>query len=167
MYPRFQSAFLRWARAWNTTFDDDTLIEAYLEAVQIFYTNVVTGKLIELNAPVENYLIGIGKNLLMRKAQNAKMNIAIDDIPEKNPHLDKDILTLIIEEEYDEERKRKLRLAFAELGAKCQQLLKLFYYENFKSTDIKDIMAYKDENNVYASKARCLAQLRDIILKLK
>ena len=37
MYPRYQKSFMAWARSWSHGFDEDTLIEAYMEAVKVLY----------------------------------------------------------------------------------------------------------------------------------
>jgi RNA polymerase sigma factor (sigma-70 family) len=163
MYPRYQKSFLAWAKSWSYGFDDDTLIEAYMEAVKVFYLNVKTGKLTSLKSSVENYLIGVGKYYLMKKAKqnnkimptdNATFDLSDDD----------NFLTQTIESEMDDERKTKLRRAFAHLGEQCQQLLKLAFFENKKAPDIKNLMNFENENTVYASRSRCLSQLRKLIL---
>jgi RNA polymerase sigma factor (sigma-70 family) len=165
MYPRYQKAFLRWARSWNQSFDDDTLIEAYMEAMKVFYTNVITGHLSVLTTTIENYLITIGKNYLMKKYEKSKQTIQTDDFSHITNQVEQDILSQTIIQESDMEQTDNLRKAFAQLGDKCQTLLKLYFYENVKSPEIKERMGYTDENSVYASKSRCLAQLRSLILK--
>ena len=165
MYPHYQQAFLRFMKSWNQSFDDDTLIEAYMEAVTIFYRNVVSGHLTVLTASIENYLIAIGKNYLMKKYKKDKHTILIDDISPIDIEIEEDILSQIVLLEIKEEKKTELLKSFAELGKKCQQLLKLSFYENLKASQIKELMNYKDEATVYVTKAKCIAQLRALILK--
>ncbi len=165
MYPRYQQAFLRFMKSWNQSFDEDTLIEAYMEAVTIFYTNITSGHLTVLTASVENYLIAIGKNFLMKKYKRDKHTVLMDDISTIDTQVEEDILSQIVLLEIKEEKKTKLLKSFAELGKKCQELLKLSFYENLKASQIKELMNYKDEATVYVTKAKCITHLRVLILK--
>ena len=165
MYPRYQQAFLRWAKSWNQSFDNDTLIEAYMEAVKIFYTNVVTEHLTVLTTSVENYLITIGKNILIKKYEKSKQTIYTPDFTPIALPIQEDFITELIILEMDEEKRTKLNASFALLGKKCQELLKLSFYENLKASQIKELMNYKDETTVYVTKAKCIAHLRALILK--
>ena len=163
MYPHYQEKFLRWAKSWNHSFDDDVLIEAYMEAIMVFYQNVVSGHLTVLTTAVENYLITIGKNYLMKKYDKGKHTLYVDDFTPITLPIQEDILSQIIILEMDEEKKTKLNASFALLGKKCQELLKLSFYENLKASQIKELMNYKDETSVYVTKAKCIAQLRALI----
>ena len=165
MYPRYQQSFLRFMKSWNQSFDEDTLIEAYMEAVTVFYTNTTSGRLSVLTATVENYLIAIGKNYLMKKYKKDKHTVLIDDMSPIDTQTEDDILSQIVLLEIKEEKKTELLKSFAELGKKCQELLKLSFYENLKASQIKELMNYKDEAIVYVTKAKCIAQLRALILK--
>ena len=104
MYPRYQKAFLRWARSWNKSFDDDVLIEAYMEAIIVFYTNVVTGHLTVLTTSVENYLITIGRNKLMRMYEKRKHTVYTDDFTSLTLPIQEDILSQIIIHEVAEDK---------------------------------------------------------------
>lgn len=165
MYPRYQQAFLRFIKSWNQSYDEDTLIEAYMEAVTIFYTNVTSGHLTVLTTTVENYLIAIGKNFLMKKYKRDKHTVLMDDISTIDTQVEEDVLSQIVLLEMKEEKKTALLKSFAELGKKCQELLKLSFYENLKASQIKEIMNYKDETTVYVTKAKCISHLRELILK--
>jgi hypothetical protein len=166
MYPRYQKSFMAWAKSWSHGFDEDTLVEAYMEAVKIFYINVTTGRLTSLKSSVENYLIGVGRYYLMKRAAlNKKVltpdNVAYDIADDEN------FLTQTIASELDDELKTKLRKGFALLGQQCQKILTMFYFEQKKSPEIKNAMNFDNDNTMYASKARCLAQLRKLILNGK
>ncbi len=165
MYPHYQQAFLRFMKSWNQSFDEDTLIEAYMEAVTIFYSNVTSGHLTVLTATVENYLIAIGKNFLMKKYKSDKHTVSIDDMAPVDTPMEEDILSQIVLLEMKEEKQTVLLKSFAELGKKCQELLTLSFYDNLKASQIKEIMNYKDETTVYVTKAKCIAHLRVLILK--
>lgn len=166
MYPRYQKSFMAWAKSWSHGFDEDTLIEAYMEAIKVFYINVTTGHLSSLKSSVENYLIGVGRYYLMKRAAlNKKVltpdNVAYDIADDEN------FLTQTIESELDDERKLKMRKGFALLGQQCQKILTMYYIEEKKSPEIRDAMNFDNDNTMYASKSRCLAQLKKLILTEK
>ena len=166
MYPRYQRSFMAWARSWSHGFDEDTLKEAYMEAVKVFYINVTTGQVTSLRSSVENYLIGVGKFYLMKKAKQNKKIVPQDNVGFDLSD-DENFLTQTIEAELSEEHKTKLRIAFAQLGEQCQKLLKLAFFEHKKAPEIKNLMNFENENTVYASRSRCLSHLRKLILNLK
>jgi DNA-directed RNA polymerase specialized sigma24 family protein len=164
MYHRYKKSFMAWAWKWGHGFDEDTLKEAYLEAITVFYTKVVGKELTELDSSVENYLIGVGKNYLLKKAKLNKKLLPPDDLVTK-PTEDESFLTRTIALELDEEQKAKLRGAFAQLGKKCQKLLHLIFFEEKEIQEVIEEMEYENENTLYASKARCLKQLKELITK--
>ena len=164
MYPRYERSFMAWVKSWNYGFDDDTLIEAYMEAIKVFYINVRTGRVTHLKSSVENYLIGVGKLYLLKKAQQNKRILPPDNLEFTLSDND-NFLTQTIASELSDEHKTKLRLAFADLGEQCQKLLKLVFYENKSASEIKEIMNFENDNTLYASKARCLKKLKKLFTK--
>lgn len=163
MYPRYEKSFMAWVKSWSYGFDDDTLVEAYMEAIKIFYINVRTGRVTHLKSSVENYLIGVGKFYLLKKAQQNKRILPPDNL-EFTLSDDDNFLTQTIEAELDDEHKTKLRLAFDQLGQQCQKLLKLIYFDEKNASYIKEEMGFND-NTLYTSKSRCLKKLKKLITK--
>ena len=148
--------------AWRNTFDDATLQEAYLEAIANFYVRVKTRKLTHLQYTVETYLIATGKYWLIREAKrqnrNLPMNNATENIPEQYQ-----ILEGITASEVDEERQNRLSAAVQRLGKTCRKLLELSFVEEKTAEDIMEIMNYSNLNTLYATKARCIKDLRKLI----
>jgi DNA-directed RNA polymerase specialized sigma24 family protein len=166
MYPRYKKSFMAWAKSWSHGFDEDTLIEAYMEAVKVFYINVTTGRLTSLKSSVENYLIGVGRFYLMKRAASNKKVLPTENL-DFDIADDENFLTQTIASELDDERKLKMRKGFALLGQQCQKILTMFYLEQKKSPEIRDAMNFDNDNTMHASKSRCLAQLRKLILNEK
>jgi RNA polymerase sigma factor (sigma-70 family) len=164
MYHKYQNSFMAWAWKWGHGFDNDTLMEAYLEAVTVFYIKVTSKELTELDSSVENYLIGVGKNFLLKRAKLNKRMLPPDDLVTK-PTEDNSFLAQTIASELDEEQKAKLRAAFDQLGKKCQKLLHLIFFEEKEVQEVMEEMDYKNTNTLYVSKARCLEHLKELITK--
>ena len=110
---------------------------------------------------MKTYLFGIGK-FMIYDALKEKKKIAPY---EPNLHVaDDPIETVAItaSEELTEEQSL-LRKYFKALGEKCRLVLTLFYYRGLSIKEIVLEAGYKDENNVKATKSRCLKQLREMI----
>lgn len=165
MYHRYHAQFMRALRPnWKDVFSDNTLMEAYAYSIGNFYIRVKTGKLIEMTHTVEAYLIKTGKNWLIKEAKR------LNRMPQLNPSTmeptdNETVLTQIMASEWEEEHKTRLRRGMTALGKKCQELLMLSYWGEKSVEHIMDIMGYADENTVYASKARCIKKLRELINK--
>ncbi len=165
LYPRYQVVFMRTIReAWRDTFDEETMIEAYLEAIANFYIRVKSKKLTHLNNTVESYLIATGKYWLIRETQRKNLTVPID-ISITEPIDDENFLTQTTASELDEGRKARLRDAFEQLGKKCKQLLNLSFWEDKSTEEIMDSMGYANLNTLYAAKARCIKDLKELIKK--
>ena len=163
LYPRYQAVFMHSIReAWRNTFDEKDMIEAYMESIANFYIRVKSGKLTHLDSTVESYLIATGKYILIKEAKRKNKNLPIDN--KMNEPVDNDnFLTQMITTELDDNRKERLRNAIAQLGKKCQLLLTLSFREHKTADDIVAIMNYSNLNTLYAAKARCLKELKDLI----
>jgi RNA polymerase sigma factor (sigma-70 family) len=165
LYPQFRTAFLRWARAHFSTTDEETLINAYQEAMAILYENIVRGRITpdNLKTKLINYIIGIGNRQLLKTLKKDKKLTFPEDI---NAHIVEDLenfLDKIFDEEANEDLKQHLAKAWIKLSPQCQKCLELFYTHNHKISEIVEIMSFKDENTVSAHKSRCLRRLRTLI----
>jgi len=104
-------------------------------------------------------LFSIGKYKLYRFNQENQKNT--EDW--KNEYRE-EVSDQLFEEEINEERMRKINRAFEQLGKKCKQLLKLFYYRGFDLEEIKNEMNLENKNTVKSQKSRCLSHLRKLTI---
>jgi DNA-directed RNA polymerase specialized sigma24 family protein len=154
MYPRYQAVFMKTLRGhWQHTFDEETLIEAYMEAIANFYIRVKTGKLTELTNTVDSYLIATGRNLLIKEAKQRGVHVPMDTIGDP-PDLQN--------EDMNEEDKARMHSAFTRLGKTCQKLLTMSFFEGKSAEEVMTIMEYSNLNTLYAAKARCLRDLKKL-----
>ena len=163
MYPHCRAIFLAWAKKHFPALDEETHINAYQEAMAIFYENVMNRRLTELTAPLHNYVIGIGRLYLLKHLEkNDKTSYPeeINSIAVKDPD---NFLDLLIDEEIEEEVKNRLREAWQKLSPQCQKCLDLFYLQDYKISEIATLMGLNGENTVSAHKSRCMRRLRELI----
>ena len=166
LLPRYEAVFMHAIRpAWRNTFDEATLEEAYLEAIANFYIRVKTGKLSNLEHSIESYLIATGKYWLIREAKRQNRNVPIDNSMDNIEQDEEGVLEDITASEVGEERQNRLLAAMAKMGKMCRKLLELSFVEEKTADDIMDIMKYSNLNTVYATKARCIKDLKKLINK--
>ena len=164
LLPRYEAVFMHAIRpAWRNTFDEATLEEAYLEAIANFYIRVKTGKLTHLEHSVESYLIATGKYWLIREAKRQNRNVPMDKPMDNIEEEDEGVLEDITASEVGEERQNRFLAAMAKLGKTCRKLLELSFVEEKTADDIMEIMKYSNLNTVYATKARCIKDLKKLI----
>ena len=162
VYEENRDKFLNYAKRYNLSVDEN--IDIYQDAYIIFYENVLSGKIESFTSSISTYLFSIGKYLIfdrMRKnkktvGSNYDLSRVSDDMPEGAVEMERADLTT---------EQILLQKHFTTLGAKCQELLTLFYYRGFTIQEIMAHENYNSENVVKAAKSRCMKSLRERILE--
>jgi RNA polymerase sigma-70 factor (ECF subfamily) len=124
------------------------------------YIKIREGKLPNLSAGLHSYLLAMGKFKVIDHLR-AKSKLAVQDLPEE---IEKIAFEPI--EEVNQDRLKQTQNALLTLGAKCQEIIKLFYYEGKSIKDIATTLNYKDENTVKSHKSRCLKTLKQKLDRL-
>ncbi len=57
----------------------------------------------------------------------------------------------------------KLKAGIKELGKKCQEIIRLFYFHRYSIAAIAEDLGYSNENVVRSHKSRCLKKLKTMI----
>lgn len=159
IYTRFKAEFLVYASRFSI--NDEDAVDIYQDSVVTLYENILSGKLTSLTSSVKTYLFAIGKYKIYN---SLKVKATTADFGDYE---------LLLEEESDEEfllREKNienLQQAYRQLGTKCQEVVKLFYYENLSIEEIKDRLDYRSKDVVKSQKSRCIKQIKEILLKLK
>lgn len=162
VYEENRNKFLNYARRYNLSEDEN--IDLYQDAYIIFYDNVMSGKIEHLTSSVSTYLFAIGKYLIFDQIRKNKKivgsNFDLSKLGDNNLPLD------MIEMERAEltTEQQLLQKHFTTLGAKCKELLTLFYYRGYSIQEIMAHENYNSENVVKAAKSRCMKTLRERIL---
>ena len=161
VYEQNRDKFLNYARRYNLSEDEN--IDIYQDAYVIFYDNVMSGKIERFTSSISTYLFSIGKYLIFDKMRKNKKTVGSNyDLSMVG---DTDIGASSFELERKELTTEQILLKkhFGSLGAKCQQLLTLFYYRGYTIQEIMKAENYNSENVVKAAKSRCMKTLRERI----
>lgn len=159
IYTQYKSDFLVYALRFSVSNED--AVDIYQDSVIVLYENILSGKLTDFSSSVKTYLFAIGKYKIYNslKVKNTTENF------EDYEFLLKDETEEILLPE--EENIEKIQNAFKQLGSKCREVLKLFYYENQSIEEIKDRLNYTSKDVVKSQKSRCIKQLKELMLKNK
>lgn len=154
IYLQYKEGFIDFAKRYPVA--DDVVRDVYQDSIIILYENIIHGKLDQLKSSIKTYLYAIGKYKIFAylKAESQHEELQGDDLLE-------DIS--LFELDTAEDRIKLLQQAYRKLGPKCQDVLKLFYYEGLKLEDIKVRLSYDSKNTVKSQKSRCLKQLKKMI----
>ncbi len=157
VYNRYKTEFIIFASRFSI-YEEDAL-DIYQDSIIILYENIVSGKLSTLTSSLKTYLFAIGKYKIYNVL---KLKINTTDYAEYEFQLEEET-----EDDFglQEENIVKIQIAYQELGEKCQQVLKLFYFENRDIEEIKNKLNYASKDVVKSQKSRCIKHLKTILLK--
>lgn len=154
-YGEHKSAFLFFGNRYDL--DREELTDIYQDACIVLFEKLKAGKLDNINSSLKTYLFGIGKNLIFKRFKQKAKTVDVEAIE-----------IVAFEDPFKEEEtleERRMRAAFVKLGDQCQEVLRLFYYEEKSLGEIMSILTYKDKNVLKSQKSRCLKQLKDLVKK--
>ena len=161
IYEDNRDKFLNYAKRYNLSEDEN--IDIYQDAYIIFYNNVMSGKLESFTSSISTYLFSIGKYLIFDQMRKNKKIVGENYDLSRVGEADGQVGTFEVERPDLTTEQALLKKHFSELGAKCQELLTLFYYRGFTIQEIMEVENYNSENVVKAAKSRCMKTLRERI----
>lgn len=157
IYKEYRAGFLLFANRYDL--DQDQCLDVYQDAIIALCENAQKGHLDDLSSSLKTYLFSIGKYMIFSEMKKTKKELNYE-------HLDN--LQFDFEwEDYSEEKENQtvvlMRDALSKMGAKCQQMLRLFYYEEKDLDEITELMGYDNKDVTKSQKSRCVRQLKKII----
>ena len=135
------------------------VIDVYQDAIIALRDNVVLGKIETLHSSLRTYLFSIGKFMILKKIKNYKNTSPLIK-PLVQDHM-------FFDYTYGDAdpRQQRVNLCLDQLGEKCQQVLKLFYYDGLTLEEIQQYLGYDNYNVVNSQKSRCLKTLKEMLEK--
>lgn len=149
----YESAFpsvARLVKKMNGSLDDAA--DVFHDALIIYHEKLEQGKL-DIHVAPTAYLLGITKNLWLRKFNHARAWVPFDNIPEVD----------IPEDYFPDVNTDKLLRYLETVGRKCLDLLRLFYFEKTTLAKIAQSLNYGSEHSASVQKYKCLEKLRSTI----
>lgn len=161
VYEDNRAKFLNFARRYDLT--EEEYIDIYQDAYIVFYENIMNGKLEKLTSSVSTYLFSIGKYLIFDRMRKNKKSVSGSYDLSKVGDSDEQVNALDLDRPVLTREQRLLKEHFKGLGAKCQELLTLFYYRGYTIQEIMEKGNYNSENVVKSAKSRCMKTLKERI----
>lgn len=155
VYQEYRHGFILFAKRYGL--DGDSVLDVYQDAIIALCENAEKGKLDNLKSSLKTYLFSIGKYMIFAHLRKNQKEVDYENID--NFHFEW--------EEYNEEKNdreiNQMRSSFSEMGAKCQEILRLFYYQEKNLDEITTIMEYDNKDVAKSQKSRCIKQLKELI----
>lgn len=163
LYNKQREHFLKWA-VQRFDCDQDTLLDAFQDAIVALYFNVKEGRIENLESSPEAYLFGIARNILLKKVTKEKKVVLSDNFKDEwFGDLDLNLYQRIEQDH----RKAMMKKAFLQLKESCRKILQLFYFDRYSIEAIQISLGYGSEGTVKTRKVQCMQSLKKIIETLQ
>ncbi|WCO02807.1 RNA polymerase sigma factor [Psychroserpens ponticola] len=159
IYRNYRLPFFKFTNHFDLPEEDIT--DIYQDAIIALRDNIVNGKVQTLNSSIKTYLFSIGKFMIYKKFKAIKKSEAFEQ--EYISEVDF-CLPLNYNEDIDV-LQQHVNNSFEDLGEKCKELLKLFYYDGLTLKEIQAYFNYDNYNVVKSQKSRCLRSLKNLVYK--
>ena len=123
--------------------------DAFQEALVVYYEKVVVGQY-QTSVSDKAYLLGITKNIWLKRRTNAIKNKSIEHLNLHDSKEEKPIAN-------------KLLLFLQRAGKKCMNLLQAFYYEKASMSELSERFEFSNERSATVQKYKCLEKVRNQI----
>jgi len=161
IYIKHKSYCINFMRKMNAV-DEDTLLDIYQDAIIVLYEKAQNTEF-TLTCSIQTYLNSICRNQVLVRigSKNKAINVDISD-----SEYDEDINDWFNDDEVIEDNKFKsvtnAMIKLKELGGRCHEILKRFWYQNQTMEQIAYEMDYSNADNVKNQKARCQKKLKEL-----
>ena len=161
IYTKHKSYCINFMRKMNAV-DEQTLLDIYQDAIIVFYEKVQNVDF-TLTCSIQTYLNSICRNQVLVRigSKNKIINVDISD-----SEFDEDIIDWFNDDVVVEDNKFKsvktAMFKLKELGGRCHEILKRFWYQNQSMEQIAYEMEYSNADNVKNQKARCQKKLKEL-----
>lgn len=155
IYNEYRPGFFLFAKRYDLS--REKILDVYQDAIIALCENAQKGHLDSMSSSLKTYIYSIGKYKIYALLRERNQHTKFENI--ENVHISIDDYK---QEEQDEDV-QQLRKALSQLGEKCQEVLKLFYYQEKSLDEITELMQYDNKNVSKSQKSRCLKQLKEIL----
>ena len=155
---------------------DDDLDDIFQESSMALFLNVRDGKLSTLTSSLGTYFMKVCINQTLKfLGKNSKTMPLFDDRRITNSDFVRDdkiaeLYGACIDAE-EEEKKTRMELLvnniIASMTETCKNILHGYYWDDFSTSTIADMLNFSDANSVKAQKYKCVKKFRDKYNELK
>lgn len=163
LYGALRPKFVNWLKGTYRIGREEDAGEIYQRSFTVLYMNAKKGKLDSIEATIETYLYGIAKFVVLewQREEQSFSEKSTDDLDSEKEIAD--FQRIFEDAKVDDSLVRKMQSGLSELGATCQQILKLFYWKNYSMEAIAREAGYKNESVAKKKKYNCLQKLKSVM----
>ncbi len=161
LYQLYRNEFIAWSKSRYRATEDQAK-DAFQEAILDFHQNVISGHLTQLSSTIKTYLFQIGKHKLLniqKKESRMTYHDALHLI--ENGEAEN-----FMEEENKAYTQDQITKAIEKLPEDCQQVLQLYYFNEYDMESIAREMNYKNSDTAKSKKSVCMKNLTSELKKL-
>ncbi len=139
---------------------EEQALDVFQDTSMIFYTNVTSDKY-KSNSTISTYLYSIARNqwfVQLKKEKRMPHGGAIEEM---------EISDIADEENTELETIKMVEKFFKKLDDSCQQLLKMYYYQNKNMKQIMESFGLGSEQAAKTKKFRCMKKLEGLFKSYK
>ena len=156
LYREYRVIFFRWIRKF-TDLRPEEIADIYQDTIIAFYTNVMHGKIEQLESSIKTYLFSIGKYRIYKYYRSRRKEEVVEDMEDILP----EVKQLWYPRDLElSERKELIHQCITALGDPCNKIVRLFYYRKFCIEAIQRELGYKSAEVVRSQKRRCMQYLK-------
>lgn len=165
VFERYGEDCISFVRNYGSKADRAIAEDIMMDAMLSFFERAKAGKISGVYN-LRNYLLTTCRNLyLIHEKKRLRQLEKQDQLERYYYEFLKEYPDLLFEEE--EGRKwSSISSALQSLGEQCQKLLKMFYYDRLSMKAIASKLGFSGDKVAKTSKARCMKQLRKLVLTL-
>ena len=163
IYKSYRDDFIRWASTKYTGINREDLIDAWHDTMIMFYDQVRDKKLTHLTCELKTFLFLIGSR---RLSKMHKQSSRTDLVEETDANFSiAESINMTFEEDLEEEKKKILRAAIAELPEQSRRILLQRFIERKSVTEIMESMNYSSVSAISVTLSRALKRLKETIVE--
>lgn len=136
----------------------DDAADVFQDAMVVFYEKVRTESF-ELNCSIQTYLYSVARNLWYNRLRAKKREVELNEEVHDYIAIEPQRLEVLIESEQDS----LLVQLLERLGADCQRILRLYYFDRLRMKQIAPRMGFANEQVAKNKKSTCLKRLKNML----
>lgn len=138
---------------------EDEAKDVFQDAMVVLYNKLKSDRF-EKKSSINTFLFGIARNLWLRVlSQNKKQHLIQDELKQE------DSMESIPIWKEGSDNKTILNSLMDQIGRSCQRLLKLYYYDNFSTQELRKQLNLGSEQVVRTKVYRCMKKLREVVVE--
>lgn len=157
IYRLHRHDFMTWAR-YKYGLNGEDAKDIYQDVILVFWKNLQTGKLTELNCEIKTYLFSIGKNLILNLKKKRSREVTLDEV-----HLINGSENHIEMNHKREHNKKLVEENLNKLPANERRILELYYMQQKDMKQIAIEMGYKNADVAKKKKYQVFKKLAALV----